>query len=42
MLLCKMQLKHPYESALNIGSLPYLKCSPILTETALEFMTVLV
>lgn len=23
-LLCKMQLKHPYESALKIGSLPYL------------------
>lgn len=23
-LLCKVQLKHPYESALNIGSLPHL------------------
>lgn len=37
-----MQLKHPYESALNIGSLLYLERSLILTGTALEFLTQLI
>lgn len=41
-LVHKTQLRHPYESALNVGSLSYLKCSLILTGTALEFLTQLI
>ena len=36
-----MQLKHPYESALNIRSLP-LKCSLISTGMVLGFLTQLI
>lgn len=38
-LLCKMHMKHTYESALIIGLLPYLKLLLIFIGTVLKFLT---